>query len=154
MGFVDIYSSSCDGEYTDIRVINFNKNLSLDYILNPVVLIVCYFVVAVTSKVLLRPKVIFKTIFFHKVFFHFLRLQTSQPVGSDPKKTDDPKPNIIEDTTEDAITKEKEGAGLLGQMTLAAGSICAFIYKNSYVFTNVLMMVRVQKRTFWNSNEN
>jgi hypothetical protein len=58
MGFPAIYSSSCDNG-TDIRVMEFNANLDLDHYLNPVALIVCYFVVSITSKVLLGPQVKF-----------------------------------------------------------------------------------------------
>lgn len=57
LGFVDIYSSSCDGNSSDIRIIEFNDTLDLDHYLNPIALILCYFVVALTSRVLLGPKV-------------------------------------------------------------------------------------------------
>lgn len=42
---------------TDIRVIEFNYGLDLDHYLNPIALIMCYFVVAITSSVLLGPQV-------------------------------------------------------------------------------------------------
>lgn len=54
---MDIYSSSCDGNTSDIRIIEFNDTLDLDHYLNPIALILCYFVVALTSRVLLGPKV-------------------------------------------------------------------------------------------------
>lgn len=54
---MDIYSSSCDGNSSDIRIIEFNDTLDLDHYLNPIALILCYFVVALTSRVLLGPKV-------------------------------------------------------------------------------------------------
>lgn len=56
LGFAAIYSSSCDNA-TDIRVIEFNDDLDLDHYLNPVSLIICYFVVTITSRVLLGPQV-------------------------------------------------------------------------------------------------
>lgn len=59
MGFSDIYSSSCDGGQRDIRIIAFNKEKELDHVLNPIALIICYFILAVTSNFLLKPKVIF-----------------------------------------------------------------------------------------------
>ena len=58
MGFSAIYQSSCDNG-SDIRVIEFNDDLDLDHYLNPIALILCYFVVAITSKVLLGPQVIY-----------------------------------------------------------------------------------------------
>lgn len=54
---MDIYSSSCDSNTSDIRIIEFNDTLDLDHYLNPIALILCYFVVALTSRVLLGPKV-------------------------------------------------------------------------------------------------
>jgi hypothetical protein len=56
LGWTAIYSSSCDNG-TDIRVITFNTDLDLDRYLNPIVLILCYYIVAITSKVLLGPQV-------------------------------------------------------------------------------------------------
>lgn len=43
--------------------------------------------------------------------------------------------------TEEDDEDDQEGAGFCEQMAMAAGSIGAFIYKNSYIFTNVVMMV-------------
>lgn len=57
LGLVDIYSSSCEGKNTDVRVLNLNKELKLDHMLHPISMIVCYFVLAVTSSVLLKPNV-------------------------------------------------------------------------------------------------
>lgn len=56
MGFAAVYVSSCDNG-SDIRVIEFDEDLDLDHYLNPIVLIICYFVVAITSRVLLGPQV-------------------------------------------------------------------------------------------------
>lgn len=56
LGFPAIYSSSCDNE-TDIRVMEFNTDLDYDHYINPVALILCYFVVTITSKALLGPQV-------------------------------------------------------------------------------------------------
>lgn len=47
-------------------------------------------------------------------------------------------------TEEEGDEDEESGAGLCEQVAVAAGSIGAFIYKNSYIFTNVVMMVRFQ----------
>jgi hypothetical protein len=58
MGFAAIYISSCDNE-TDIRVTKFDDTLDLDHYLNPISLIFCYFVIAITSRVVLGPQVNF-----------------------------------------------------------------------------------------------
>jgi hypothetical protein len=56
LGIAPIYSSSC-GNGSDIRVIDFNSDLDLDHYLNPIALIICYVVVALTSVILLDPQV-------------------------------------------------------------------------------------------------
>lgn len=58
LGWTAIYVSSCDNG-TDIRVFNFDTDLDIDRYLNPIVLVLCYYVVAITSRVLLGPKVNF-----------------------------------------------------------------------------------------------
>jgi hypothetical protein len=44
---------------------------------------------------------------------------------------------------EEEETEEGQGVGFCEQMAIAASSIADFIYKNSYIFTNVIMMVRI-----------
>jgi hypothetical protein len=44
--------------------------------------------------------------------------------------------------TEDEEPEEESGPGLLEQIAATTESIGKFIYKNSYIFTNVVMMVR------------
>jgi hypothetical protein len=44
---------------TDIREIIFNDTLDLDHYLNPVALIICYLIIALTSSILLDPQVIY-----------------------------------------------------------------------------------------------
>jgi hypothetical protein len=56
MGFSAIFKSSCDNG-SDIRVMQFDDDLDLDHYLNPIALIVCYFIVTITAKVMLGPQV-------------------------------------------------------------------------------------------------
>lgn len=51
-----IMSSSCDN-LTDIRYVYFNSDLGSDYYLNPVVLMLCYYCISITSSLLMRPRV-------------------------------------------------------------------------------------------------
>lgn len=44
-------------------------------------------------------------------------------------------------TEEEGDDEDQNGAGFCEQVAMAAGTIGAFIYKNSYIFTNVVMMV-------------
>lgn len=43
--------------------------------------------------------------------------------------------------TENEDDDDESGVGFCEQLTIAAGNIADFIYKNSYIFTNVVMMV-------------
>lgn len=47
-------------------------------------------------------------------------------------------------TEEEDDDEDSESAGFCEQCAIAAGAIGAFIYKNSYIFTNVVMMVRAK----------
>lgn len=57
MGLTAIYSSSCIGNESDVRVIEFDANLDLDKYFNLLLLIVCYITISITSCVLLGPQV-------------------------------------------------------------------------------------------------
>lgn len=46
-------------------------------------------------------------------------------------------------TEKDENEEEEQSSGLCEQIALAATSIAEFIYKNSYIFTNVVMMVSI-----------
>jgi hypothetical protein len=44
-------------------------------------------------------------------------------------------------TEKDEEDEDEQSVGFCEQLALAASSIADFIYKNSYIFTNVAMMV-------------
>jgi hypothetical protein len=44
-------------------------------------------------------------------------------------------------TEKDENEEDEQSAGFCEQIAIAASSIAEFIYKNSYIFTNVVMMV-------------
>lgn len=44
-------------------------------------------------------------------------------------------------TEKDENEEDEQSTGFCEQIALAASSIAEFIYKNSYIFTNVVMMV-------------
>lgn len=67
---------------------------------------------------------------------------------SDPKEMSDPNPTEITDGTEVTIAKTEESGGLLDQMTMAVSSLWVFVYKHSYIFTNVSMMVSIHQTLF------
>ncbi|KAG5675805.1 hypothetical protein PVAND_005679 [Polypedilum vanderplanki] len=149
LGIAPIYSSSCDNS-TDIRVINFNFDLDLDHYLNPIALIICYIIIGLTSVLLLDPQG-----YVRKVCPE--RLTSEEPnertplMRSGTRRVADSKPDAPSVTNKDdtiqmhQIEKDEEeddeqSAGFCEQLALAASSIADFIYKNSYIFTNVVMM--------------
>lgn len=65
VGFSPLLVSSCNDTDGDIRVIHLNDTLDLDAFLNPLALLLCYYVLAISSKFILDAKVtIFESFFF------------------------------------------------------------------------------------------
>lgn len=64
VGFSPLLVSSCNDTDGDIRVIHLNDTLDLDAFLNPLALLLCYYVLAISSKFILDAKVtIFESFF-------------------------------------------------------------------------------------------
>lgn len=51
--------------------------------------------------------------------------------------------NIGADSTNETSIEENKEKSFFDHITFAVNNICSYIYKNSYVFTNILMMVRI-----------
>ncbi|XP_059615886.1 piezo-type mechanosensitive ion channel component isoform X4 [Phlebotomus argentipes] len=64
LGFVPLFISTCDnsngtfnGTYADdIRIVNFNTDAPIDAILNPVIILLCFYTLAISSTMILRQK--------------------------------------------------------------------------------------------------
>lgn len=56
-------SSTCEGG-ADIRVINFNGTFDVDHYLNPVILILTYYILTITSNLILSQQVYYKYILY------------------------------------------------------------------------------------------
>ncbi|XP_070500560.1 piezo-type mechanosensitive ion channel component isoform X4 [Chironomus tepperi] len=155
LGFPAIYTSSCDNA-TDIRIINFNEDLDLDHYLNPIALIICYLVVTLTSIILLEPQG-----YVRKECPELTRdtepNERTPLMRSGTRKVADSKPdapirkdsdtipmseigNKMTITEKDENEEDEQSTGFCEQIAIAASSIAEFIYKNSYIFTNVVMM--------------
>uniref|UniRef100_A0A8D8C813 Piezo-type mechanosensitive ion channel component n=1 Tax=Culex pipiens TaxID=7175 RepID=A0A8D8C813_CULPI len=156
-----ILSSSCDN-LTDIRNVNFESDLGSDYYLNPVVLLLCYYCISITSSLLLRPRHDFARPRFqhhHQPATAKSRvLPSSSSAGrSDPAdertplmrggtrrvrdaSSSDAQPSIQNDTIAMHTIEEDDSTSFFEQIMLATGNVASFIYKNSYIFTNVIMM--------------
>lgn len=48
-------------------------------------------------------------------------------------------------TEDDEVEDEPSGPGFFEQLAVATETIGKFVYKNSYIFTNVVMMVKIFK---------
>ncbi|XP_052564954.1 piezo-type mechanosensitive ion channel component isoform X14 [Culex pipiens pallens] len=175
-----ILSSSCDN-LTDIRNVNFESDLGSDYYLNPVVLLLCYYCISITSSLLLRPRLTEKELKRQELFYQLesgvrLHRQISfrmnrknilrKTLTSDrwrgaarkvklmrggtrrvrDASSSDAQPSIQNDTIamhtigRKPISEEDDSTSFFEQIMLATGNVASFIYKNSYIFTNVIMM--------------
>ncbi|XP_065092000.1 piezo-type mechanosensitive ion channel component isoform X10 [Ochlerotatus camptorhynchus] len=220
-----IISSSCDN-LTDIRFVYFDSDLGSDYYLNPVVLLLCYYCISITSSLLMRPRMTDKEIKRQELFYQLesgVRLQRQisfrmhrknilrktltsdrwrgaarkvknafpaarrfyyhhhQPPAKPRNRVlqlaipssssamsdvpDERTPlmrggtrRVRDASTSDAqntipsdsiamqtigrnyVSEEEETTSFFEQIMLATGNVASFIYKNSYIFTNVIMM--------------
>ncbi|XP_065092019.1 piezo-type mechanosensitive ion channel component isoform X12 [Ochlerotatus camptorhynchus] len=175
-----IISSSCDN-LTDIRFVYFDSDLGSDYYLNPVVLLLCYYCISITSSLLMRPRMTDKEIKRQELFYQLesgVRLQrqisfrmhrknilrktlTSDRWRGAARKvklmrggtrrvrdasTSDAQNTIPSDSIamqtigRNYVSEEEETTSFFEQIMLATGNVASFIYKNSYIFTNVIMM--------------
>ncbi|CAO1375472.1 unnamed protein product [Diamesa hyperborea] len=168
LGFSAIYSSSCGGNESDIRIIDFDSNLDLDHYLSPISLIICYFILSITSIVLMgfsqlesgAASKVQRQVSFRMQRKNILRktLTSDKWRGAARKvklmrggtrKVADSKPDVTSPTGDSIpmtfIEEEEDedgenGIGFCEQIGMAAANIATFIYKNSYIFTNVVMM--------------
>ncbi|XP_058821886.1 piezo-type mechanosensitive ion channel component-like isoform X2 [Topomyia yanbarensis] len=201
-----ILSSTCDN-ITDIRDVYFNGDLGSDYYFNPIVLMICYYCISITSSLLMRPRITEKEYKRQELFYQLesgVRLQrqisfrmnrknilrktlTSDRWRGAARKADksrrvlvvvpsstQPAPSEAPDertplmrggtrrvrdaSTSDAqnsipndsiamhtigrkhFSEEDDSTSFFEQIMIATGNVASFIYKNSYIFTNVIMM--------------
>uniref|UniRef100_A0A182NU57 Piezo-type mechanosensitive ion channel component n=1 Tax=Anopheles dirus TaxID=7168 RepID=A0A182NU57_9DIPT len=120
-----ILTSSCDpANGTDIRNVYFNSDFDTDVYLNPIFLFLCYYTITMTSSLLLRTRLMRRGT-------HRIR-DASATDGKEGAQTD----QIALETLE-----EEEPSSVFEQALLAIRNVASYIYKNSYIFTNVIMMV-------------
>ncbi|XP_061515020.1 piezo-type mechanosensitive ion channel component isoform X26 [Anopheles gambiae] len=157
-----ILNSSCNlANGTDIRDVHFNSDLDTDVYLNPIFLLLCYYTLTMTSSLLLRtrsqsngPSA--------RGYYTYGR-STTYGRGNSTINTDipdertplmrrgthrirDASANDGKDCAQtDQIAleslEEEEPSSFFEQALLAIRNVASYIYKNSYIFTNVIMMV-------------
>ncbi|XP_017132304.1 piezo-type mechanosensitive ion channel component isoform X9 [Drosophila elegans] len=131
IGLEPLIESYCS---PDIRVFLYNNKLSLDSYLNPFALFFAYFVLALTTKHLIKPRLVRQST---------RKSRTPQPVesGSSVAPSAIQRGNDIQlDSMEQRSEQENTTTSILDQISYGFVSVGGFIYQNSYIFTNILMM--------------
>uniref|UniRef100_A0AAG5DE22 Piezo-type mechanosensitive ion channel component n=1 Tax=Anopheles atroparvus TaxID=41427 RepID=A0AAG5DE22_ANOAO len=126
-----ILYSSCDLNGADIRDVHFNSDLDTDVYLNPIFLFLCYYCITLTSSLLLRTRLMRRGT-------HRIR-DASATDGKENAQTDQIALETLASHT--TISEEDEPSSFFEQALLAIRNVATYIYKNSYIFTNVIMMV-------------
>ncbi|XP_052853108.1 piezo-type mechanosensitive ion channel component isoform X14 [Drosophila gunungcola] len=131
IGLEPLIESYCS---PDIRVFLYNNKLSLDSYLNPFALFFAYFALALTTKHLIKPRLVRQST---------RKSRTPQPVesGSSVAPSAIQRGNAIQlDSMEQRSEQENTTTSILDQISYGFVSVGSFIYQNSYIFTNILMM--------------
>ncbi|XP_037712151.1 piezo-type mechanosensitive ion channel component isoform X10 [Drosophila subpulchrella] len=118
----------------DLRYVLYNTTLSLDSYLNPFALFFAYFALALTTKHLIRPRLVRQST---------RKSRTSQPLesGSTVAPSGTQRGHDIQlDSMEQRSEQENNTTSILDQISYGFVSVGGFIYQNSYIFTNILMM--------------
>ncbi|XP_037712148.1 piezo-type mechanosensitive ion channel component isoform X8 [Drosophila subpulchrella] len=137
----------------DLRYVLYNTTLSLDSYLNPFALFFAYFALALTTKHLIRPRVSLRrdqratlnepTETTPLVRQSTRKSRTSQPLesGSTVAPSGTQRGHDIQlDSMEQRSEQENNTTSILDQISYGFVSVGGFIYQNSYIFTNILMM--------------
>lgn len=123
-------------------MIEVNENLNADHYLHPLLLIICYFVIGISSNVLLQHKASdFRFKVNHKDLltenYIFQKFSTRKRKLSD---FDGIALSMYQ--TETLTKKEPKKTGFFGHVAGAIKSFGKFCYKHSYILSNFVMMVR------------
>ncbi|XP_058124617.1 piezo-type mechanosensitive ion channel component isoform X2 [Anopheles coustani] len=168
LGLKPILNSSCNPlelNVADIRDVHFNSDFDTDVYLNPIFLILCYYCITLTSSLLLRTR---EQAHYGgpsaRGYYTYGRSTTYGTTGSstlvncdvpdertplmrrgthrirDASATDG-KENAQTDQIALETLDEEEPSSFFEQALLAIRNVATYIYKNSYIFTNVIMMV-------------
>ncbi|XP_033249417.1 piezo-type mechanosensitive ion channel component isoform X20 [Drosophila miranda] len=131
IGLEPLIESYCS---PDIRVLLYNNTLYLDSYLNPFALFFAYFALALTTKHLIKPRLVRQST---------RKGRPAQPLdsGSSVAMGGTQRGNEIPlDSLEQRSEQENTTTSILDQISYGFVSVGGFIYQNSYIFTNILMM--------------
>ncbi|XP_075153442.1 piezo type mechanosensitive ion channel component isoform X2 [Haematobia irritans] len=131
IGLEPLVTSKCED---DIRIIVYNTEFKADSFLNPIVLFFTYYALALTTKNLIKIRL--------------MRANTRKPANESNNSNAG---GAIAQTSSNDIPlsslesnrnhrEEEYKSGILDQIAYGITGVGGFIYQNSYIFTNVLMM--------------
>ncbi|XP_049282318.1 piezo-type mechanosensitive ion channel component isoform X5 [Anopheles funestus] len=163
LGLKPILNSSCNlANGTDIRNVYFNSDFDTDVYLNPIFLLICYYTLTMTSSLLLRTRSQINGPS-ARGYYTYGRSTTygrddTTLVNSDipdertplmrrgthrirDASANDGKEGAQTDQIALETLEEEEPSSFFEQALLAIRNVATYIYKNSYIFTNVIMMV-------------
>ncbi|XP_030079266.1 piezo-type mechanosensitive ion channel component isoform X7 [Drosophila hydei] len=130
IGLEPLIESYCS---PDIRVLLYNNTLTLDSYLNPFALFFAYFALALTTKHLIKPRLVRQSTRKTRPTQEASGAATSPPTAT--------RGNDIQlDQLERRSEHENSTTSILDQISYGFVSVGGFIYQNSYIFTNILMM--------------
>ncbi|XP_032592573.1 piezo-type mechanosensitive ion channel component isoform X2 [Drosophila grimshawi] len=132
IGLEPLIESTCS---RDIRVLLYNNTLTLDSYLNPFAVFFAYFAMALTTKHLIKPRLVRQST---------RKARTPQALelsGAAPQPASGSHGNDIQlDSMDRRSEQENNTTSILDQISYGFVSVGGFIYQNSYIFTNILMM--------------
>ncbi|XP_032592572.1 piezo-type mechanosensitive ion channel component isoform X1 [Drosophila grimshawi] len=151
IGLEPLIESTCS---RDIRVLLYNNTLTLDSYLNPFAVFFAYFAMALTTKHLIKPRVSLRreqratlnepTETTPLVRQSTRKARTPQALelsGAAPQPASGSHGNDIQlDSMDRRSEQENNTTSILDQISYGFVSVGGFIYQNSYIFTNILMM--------------
>ncbi|XP_058977404.1 piezo-type mechanosensitive ion channel component isoform X1 [Musca domestica] len=156
IGLEPLITSKCAD---DIRIIVYNTEYKADSFLNPIVLFFTYYALALTTKNLIKIRVTLRrdqqrpqNITEPTETTPLMRAATRKPANDTNSSTvaigggaiGQTSPNDIPlssmETNRPHNREEEYKSGILDQIAYGITGVGGFIYQNSYIFTNVLMM--------------
>ncbi|XP_037913806.1 piezo-type mechanosensitive ion channel component isoform X2 [Hermetia illucens] len=135
-GLEPLFISSCT-KGDDIRVISFNDSVYFDSYLNPIAILLCYYILALTCK---SP--VSKTEFTQDESTTEIPTENTPLVRRSTRSKKTPKTeNIAMGSMSDETTEAEVRPTVLDEVILGLQSCGNFLYINSYIFTSIIMMV-------------
>ncbi|XP_065355463.1 piezo-type mechanosensitive ion channel component [Calliphora vicina] len=132
IGLEPLITSTCAN---DIRIIVYDTQFKADSFLNPIVLFFTYYALALTTKNLIKARLM------RSATRKSATTTTDNNSGITPQQQQQPNNDIplsSMDANQSADVEYK--SGICDQIWYGITGIGGFIYQNSYIFTNVLMM--------------